>query len=45
MYTLSGENYLIDGYVEYHLNEEAVMELVLDLFYEEKQNNPLAFWK
>ena len=43
MYTLPGDNLLIDGYMEYHLDKAGVMELVLELFYEE--NNPLAFWK
>lgn len=43
MYTLPGDNLLIDGYMEFHLDEEGVQKLIVDLFYE--RNNPLAFWK
>lgn len=43
MYTLPGDNQLINGYMEYHLDEAGVQELMIDLFYD--SNNPLAFWK
>lgn len=43
MYTLPGENLLVNKYMEFRLDEEGVQKLVVDLFYE--KNNPLAFWK
>ena len=36
MYNLPGENLLIEGYMEYRLDKEAVQELVVELFYDKK---------
>lgn len=36
MYTLPGDNQLVERYMEYRLDEEGVQKLVLDLFYEKK---------
>lgn len=36
MYTLPGENLLISNYMEFHLDEAGVEEMVVDLFYERK---------
>ena len=37
-HTLPGETVLVDGYMEYHLDEAQTQKLVLDMFYEPKEN-------
>ena len=36
MYNLQGDNQLVNKYMEYRLDEDAVQQMVLDLFYEKK---------